>query len=536
MDDFGFCGDTLEADDLLEGRYDYEKVHDPVVRLLLQHLVQIQSLVEKITLPTITMGEFRSKLKVWRESTSTSPSGQHLGHFKSLLATRHGYSHVTGEDCPEDIAKRNELSDIQYKLLRLRLQLINYSLSTGYSYRRWQTIANSHILKEPGNIKIHRTRVIHIYEADYNLALGVKWREAMHRTDEEGVLNEGQYGSRPNQQAQDPVLLEDLQLDISRVSRKSLVLTNYDATSCYDRIIPPLAMLASRKFGVLKSVTLANVHTLEQAQYRIRTDLGLAPTGYSHSPDNPIYGTGQGSANSSMLWLFLDSILYDCYNSQAKPAVYCTPEQLHRISLAMAGFVDDSNGQANEFEKDEQERTWELILQHAQTNAQLWSNLLYASGGALELSKCSFHLLRWSFSVSGAPVLTVPDDIPDLVARDPQTNATHCIPRLCPYTAHKTLGHYKEPSGSQKEQTKQLQILCNDQVSFLWKAPLTRLEAWYFYKACFLPSASYPLANSHFSKELLQAIQREACNGNYRCKVRVVRNPSSRRSSILGII
>ena len=64
LEDFGFCGDTLDADDLLEGRYDYEKVHDPAVRLLLQHLVQIQSLVEKITLPTITMGEFRSKLKV----------------------------------------------------------------------------------------------------------------------------------------------------------------------------------------------------------------------------------------------------------------------------------------------------------------------------------------------------------------------------------------------------------------------------------------------------------------------------------------
>jgi hypothetical protein len=269
-------------------------------------------------------------------------------------------------------------------------------------------------------------------------------------------------------------------------------------------------MLASRKFGMPKTTTLANVRTLEQAHYRIRTDLGLAPTGYSHSAENPIYGTGQGSSNSPMLWLFLDSILYDCYDSQARPAVYCTPDHLHRIALAMAGFVDDSNGQVNQFEKDEQERTWELILQHAKRNSQLWTNLLHASGGALELTKCSFHLLRWCFSVSGAPVLKVPDDIPDLVACDPQTSKIHRIPMLSPYTAHKTLGHYKEPSGSQKEQTKQLQQLCLDQVSFLWKSPLTRLEAWYFYKACFIPSVSYPLANSHFSKESLQTIQRKA--------------------------
>ena len=84
---------------------------------------------------------------------------------------RHEYSDVTDEDSSLDIAKRNELDGIQLKLLRLRVQIVNYSLRTGHSYRRWQTIANSHILKEPGNIKIHRTRVIHIYEADYNLAL-----------------------------------------------------------------------------------------------------------------------------------------------------------------------------------------------------------------------------------------------------------------------------------------------------------------------------------------------------------------------------
>ena len=357
--------------------------------------------------------------------------------------------------------------------------------------------------------------MIHTYEADDILALGVKWREAMHRADEADALNEGRhYGSRPNRQAQEPVLLEELQFEMSRVSRKSLVLTNYDATSCHDRIVPSVAMLASRKFGVPKSVTLANANTLKNAQYRILTDMGLAPSEYSHTPEHPIYGTGQGSgANGPSLWLFLDSVvLYHCYDSKTASAVYCTPDKRNRISLGMAGFVDDFNGQTNQFEKDWSKRTWQLILQAAQKNAQLWTNLLHASGGALELAKCSFHLLRWSFSISGAPVLTVPDNIPDLVARNPQTLVQHGLPMLSPYSAHKTLGHYKEPNGSQVEQAKQLQILCADQeVSFLWKSPLNRTEAWYFYSACFLvPSVTYPLANSHFSKALLQQTQHTA--------------------------
>jgi hypothetical protein len=40
--------------------------------------------------------------------------------------------------------------------------------------------------KEPGNSKIHRLHVIHIYEADYKLILGLKWRQLMHDVEDEG--------------------------------------------------------------------------------------------------------------------------------------------------------------------------------------------------------------------------------------------------------------------------------------------------------------------------------------------------------------
>ena len=93
------------------------------------------------------------------------------------------------------------------------------------------------IQKEPGNSKIHRLRVIHIYEADYNLILGLKWRELMHAAEDEGLLNDGQYGSRPNRSAHDPVFIEEIQSEICRASRKSNIKFDNDATSCYDRII-----------------------------------------------------------------------------------------------------------------------------------------------------------------------------------------------------------------------------------------------------------------------------------------------------------
>ena len=51
--------------------------------------------------------------------------------------------------------------------------------------------------KDHNNPRIHRLRIIHIYEADYNLLLAVKWRQALHHAEDQMLLNDGLYGSRP---------------------------------------------------------------------------------------------------------------------------------------------------------------------------------------------------------------------------------------------------------------------------------------------------------------------------------------------------
>jgi hypothetical protein len=71
----------------------------------------------------------------------------------------------------------------------------------------------------------------------------------------------------------------------------------------------------------------------------------------------------------------------------------------------MVGFVDDSNGQTNLFSRDESENTRQTIIAQLKNNAQLWAELLGVTGGALELSKCSYHVLAWRFTVTGAPTL-----------------------------------------------------------------------------------------------------------------------------------
>ena len=508
----GFTGTGVYSDQLLQGTYD-DTEHAPNVRLLLKHLKQVHQMEASAMRPTITAAEFRGKLQVWSESTTTSPSGLHLGHYKALIA-KHSFSSELPDDelTPEFCTQRDELNSIQEDLFQIHLRLINYALNRGTSYTRWHTIINTILFKDPDNVRLDRTRVIHIYEADYNLALGIKWRTATQHAEEFNLLNEGQYGSRTGRRATDPVLIEEMQYEISRATRKPLLLTHYDATACYDRIIPNLGMIVSQKFGVPAAVTQMNATTLEQATYLVRTELGVSRTGYTHCDSDPIFGTGQGSSNSPAIWLFVSSALMDAYEDWAKSATYATPTEDCSVDVDMVGFVDDNTGQTNDFFGENNRANINAIVDQAMKNAQHWFDLLGASGGALEYSKCCIHMMEWFYSKNGSPFLGMYEK--DLQKRlnvyNSETRLLQRLTLLSAYKAHKTLGHYKEPAGSQQEQFRQLKKLSDESTAFLFKCPLTRHEAWTYYFACYLPSIGYTLPCSSLTRNKLEQVQKKA--------------------------
>jgi hypothetical protein len=182
---FGYSGCTLAGRQVLNGNFDFDTVTDTSIAAILKHMKKQNACQRHAIRPEITLSAFQSKLKSWRESTATSPSGLHLGHYRSMIA-RHAYS-----DRESDDPDKQRLDHMQRELCMLHLRIINYALTRGYSYRRWQQVVNSMLWKEPGNHKIHRTRVIHLYEADYNLVLSLKWREALFQAERTGTLYKG---------------------------------------------------------------------------------------------------------------------------------------------------------------------------------------------------------------------------------------------------------------------------------------------------------------------------------------------------------
>lgn len=487
------------AADILEGKY-HRQFDTPQMQQLLEACAEIQP-NDQIT-HEITMEEFRGKMKSWRESTTTSPSGRHLGRYKALFVNVPSDHEDTQSETPHSATS---LADKQAYIAKLILSILNYCLRQMYVLQRWKTVVNVMILKEPSNYRIHRLRVIHLYEADYNAMCAIKWRKLLHAADSRNLINEGQYGGRPGCEAQSLTLLEELKYDLSYLTRRSLFNFDNDAASCYDRIVAPLASLINRKYGLDRRIVATHASTLQQAQYRLKTSNGISKLSYSHCNEFPIYGTGQGSGNSPCIWLFLSSTLFDVHASQSHGVQFFSPNGTMSLRLSMVGFVDDATGSCNDFLPNTQ-ATLARLFEYMRHDAQLWNDLLYCSGGKLELAKCSFHLLHFDFLPNGRPIPVIDQYNGKIQIRDAETNTLIPIPSKRPFEPHKTLGHYKAPAtirddiATLRKKAERLSLL-------IVTSPITRHGARLAYWTIYLPSIKYTLPQSFYKQSTLDHAQ-----------------------------
>jgi hypothetical protein len=345
------------------------------------------------------------------------------------------------------------------------------------------------IRKDSDSSKVHRLRVIHLYEADLNLLLGVKWRSLIHHCTDHSLLNSGQFGGLPGRDATTPIFLEELQWETSRASRRSLLRMDFDASSCYDRIIPSIASLAG-SYGQHQALCFIHGTFLQQAKYVLKTKLGLSDEEYSHCRLHPIYGTGQGSANSPVIWALISSRLFDAQAARAYGATFVSPDRIFHLQIFMIGFVDDSNACVNDFLNPDQSP--DVLLERATTDAQLWNDLLCCLGGALEIPKCAYHLAHFGFSAAGGPVLRTLHQSQTAVRIQKRSKITptslQCLP---PYAAHKTLGRYKSPSDNFKKSLAHISATAKAKSDAVFHNFITAKSAHRYYYSVFLPRVTY---------------------------------------------
>jgi hypothetical protein len=234
----------------------------------------------------ITTKKMMNKYKRGKERTSTSPSGRHLGHFHALFRPLEA----------KDEKDRDRLEGIRQEIIELHAIMLQTAYDNEHVYTRWEYILTCMLGKDKGIPRIHRLRVIHLYECDLNLLLSIFFRELDQHCEDNFLINKGVYGCRPSQRAIDTVFVDVTQTEMAMVTRTPLVKFNNDATACFDRKLVHLLNLCLRLFRMPKKLTTILGKLLKVARYAIKTGAGISKEIYHHSEESPAFGSGQGRA------------------------------------------------------------------------------------------------------------------------------------------------------------------------------------------------------------------------------------------------
>lgn len=117
--------------------------------------------------------------------------------------------------------------------------------------------------------------------------------------------------------------------------------------------------------------------------------------------------------------------------------------------------------------------------------------------GSAGTKQCSYQLLSWTFSPSGAPSLTTILPVTHVTVND----------------IHRTkrkIFQLSQPNWPIRHWDTKLQLKCDKTADVIVRSPLNRHEAWTYYFAIFLTCVGYPLASCHFPSNALDKVQRRA--------------------------
>jgi hypothetical protein len=274
-------------------------------------------------------------------------------------------------------------------------------------------------------------------------------------------------------------------------------------------------MIICQYYGISSKTASVQGKTLRKMKYRLRTALGDSKIYYEHTNETPIHGTGQGSCASPGIWLLISSILMDCLSELVSGGMTMNDvRNLNSIKQWIDGFVDDTSLFSNLVNTGFEHNDIKALHQNLTRDMIAWQELLEASGGKLELSKCFYYILSWKFDGEGRA-------IPHTICEQrqeasqiaiyntnsaKQTNINHKQVN----EAHKNLGSYKSIAGNQEQQIKYLKNRSDKYANAIKNGKLTRKQARMSYKTIYLTSVKYGLPACSLTPASIDYIQRHS--------------------------
>eukprot|EP00957_Ditylum_brightwellii_P052589 3987629-Ditylum_brightwellii.AAC.1 len=257
----GDSGLGQDAQDIIEGNFDPNIAENlPVLNHWLRHNIQQLAPKGSITV-NLTLQQYKYLFKVQDESTSSSPSGRHYGHYKAAL--------------------------ILDSISQVHAWMMSMPFLAGLTPTRWQNTLDCMLEKDAGSPKITGLQIIVIVEGDMNAIMKVIWNRCLVPVAEKtGMLSLVQFGNRKGWTTLDALLLKVVTMDCLQLFQLNGAILNNDVTACYNRMIPELSSLHVQSLGLPDNATKRSILLNHDIKHFVKTNTGITKDFYKHKPSD----------------------------------------------------------------------------------------------------------------------------------------------------------------------------------------------------------------------------------------------------------
>ena len=392
----------------------------------------------------------------------------------------------------------------QSGILRDIYRVMRLAFSNGILLDRYKVTITTLIAKEKGRPRIHRLRPIHIIEAELQAISKSQWAKSLiARAEENNDITTSQYGGRHGKQAQSAVLNKVLIFDITRHLSKPLISVGEDLKANYDRELAHLGALEDRYVGLSHSHGEYLIKTTQEQQFYVKTGFGVSKAHYSYTPEQKIWGLGQGIGWTGARWLVTSSLIDSVMSQHCNGILFESPDRQTSIEKITDMFVDDLNQYCNAPSPD---HTLTSQIEH---NVQLHSDLAYCTGGCIALDKCKFFHVDFHFDEFGESHMFTKDELPTSLTINSAIDGVPVeIDQLDVNDPWRSLGYFINPTGCQSELYKCVKNYVVERCTRIATSKLFPNEIILSFFTVLVPQVTYRLAASSFSYEQCDSLMR----------------------------
>jgi hypothetical protein len=239
-------------------------------------------------------------------------------------------------------------------------------------------------------------RIIQLCEADLNFVLHEIWGHRLiwyamrHRG-----LDPAQY-ALPGQTCNNAVLNKTPFLDLCRQTLSPGILTDYDATAAFDRVLAGLSIVTCQRVGIPRIAGNLMFKLLKEMSFYLITGFGQSTERFNNNQMG-LQGQGvlQGSSSTCPIYILISDLYLSNYRKLGTGVAFYHLITKNRVHDTSVQFVDDKSKFLNPVgaghHNDPNTDVGSALLPLASQNSQIWADSIWISGGSLNINKCFYY-------------------------------------------------------------------------------------------------------------------------------------------------